>query len=214
MDSRITLRRETTIDYAVVEHLTREAFWNVHFPGCDEHYLAHVLRESPDFIPELDWVAEWEGELVGNIMYAHSIVRSEEEAVTRVLTFGPLSVLPSFQNRGIGGQLIRHTLELAREMGHASVFIYGDPEYYVRFGFRPAEDYGIRTGDGFFSPALMACELVPGILQGITGRFHESPVYYINPEASVAFEASFPPKEKFETPSQKRFMELLSQSHE
>jgi len=54
----ITIRNETKDDFREVEILTRKAFWNVNVPGCDEHYLAHVLREHEDFIPELDLVAQ------------------------------------------------------------------------------------------------------------------------------------------------------------
>jgi putative acetyltransferase len=213
MPYNIILRRETPADYRTVENLTREAFWNMNVPGCDEHYLAHVLRESPDFIPELDLVAELNGEITGNIMYARSIVRSDMGVEHAVLTFGPLSVLPQRQNLGIGGMLIRRTLELAGEMGFTSVLIYGDPEYYRRFGFQSGEHDRIRTSDGLYSPALQAIELVPGGLDGISGRFHESPAYHLDPEAAAVFEAAFPPKPKLETPSQRRFLELLSQSH-
>lgn len=62
------IRLETPIDYEIVENLTREAFWNVHVPGCDEHYLAHILRDHEDFIPELDFVLEVAGKIIGNIM--------------------------------------------------------------------------------------------------------------------------------------------------
>ena len=55
-----------------VEELTREAFWVHHVPGCDEHYLVHVLRSHPDFIPELDFVAIVYDKIVGNIMYTKS----------------------------------------------------------------------------------------------------------------------------------------------
>ncbi|HEX9261014.1 MAG TPA: N-acetyltransferase, partial [Candidatus Bathyarchaeia archaeon] len=47
----ITLRNETEEDYKIVEQLTREAFWNVHVPGCNEHYLVHIMRSSELFIP-------------------------------------------------------------------------------------------------------------------------------------------------------------------
>ena len=67
MDS-IIIRQERQEDYAAVEAMTREAFWNHHVPGCNEHYLAHVLRKHPDFIPQLDLVAERNGQIVGNIM--------------------------------------------------------------------------------------------------------------------------------------------------
>ena len=65
----ITIRLETAKDYAAVEHLTREAFWNVYVPGASEHYFVHKMRSHPDFIPELAFVLEKDGEIIGNIMY-------------------------------------------------------------------------------------------------------------------------------------------------
>ena len=49
----LTIRLETEKDYKAVEELTREAFWNVYKPGADEHYFVHMMRNHPDFIPEL-----------------------------------------------------------------------------------------------------------------------------------------------------------------
>ena len=64
-----TIRRERPADYAAVEQLTREAFWNVYRPGCMEHYVVHVLRDDPAFVPELDLVLEREGQLIGHVLY-------------------------------------------------------------------------------------------------------------------------------------------------
>ena len=63
----LIIRNETEKDFRPVEELTREAFWNLYAPGCVEHYLAHQLRRHPDFIKELDFVAESNGKIVGNI---------------------------------------------------------------------------------------------------------------------------------------------------
>lgn len=52
------IRNEEKKDFRAVEEMTKKAFWNVSVPGCNEHYLAHVLRGHPDFVPELDFVAE------------------------------------------------------------------------------------------------------------------------------------------------------------
>ncbi|MBS3977105.1 MAG: hypothetical protein KGZ75_10340 [Syntrophomonadaceae bacterium] len=52
------MRLEEPADYRKVEELTREAFWNHHLPGCDEHYLLHIMRDCGAFIRELDFVAE------------------------------------------------------------------------------------------------------------------------------------------------------------
>ena len=52
----IALRTEQSSDHAETEHVTREALWNYFVPGCNEHYLLHIMRVSPSFIPELDAV--------------------------------------------------------------------------------------------------------------------------------------------------------------
>jgi predicted N-acetyltransferase YhbS len=206
----IAIRREEPRDYRVVEELTREAFWNLHVPGCDEHLLAHNLRTSEAFVPELDFVAEADSNIVGNIMFCRAKVAEDGGVEREVLTFGPVSVWPRLQRKGIGGALIRHSLKAAAEMGFTAVLIYGDPAYYCRFGFKPAEMFGIRTSEGRFHPALQLRELVPGALAGISGRFFEGEAYRVDPAELVEFDKQFPYKEKLETESQKRFLEMLN----
>lgn len=87
------MRREEPADHRAFEDLTREAFWGMSGPRCDEHLLAHRLREIDAFVPELDVVAEVDGALVGNIMFSRAQVVGEG-GPWDVLTFGPLSVLP------------------------------------------------------------------------------------------------------------------------
>ena len=65
----VKIRNEMEEDFREVEELTREAFWNLYFPGCNEHYLVHSMRNHQDFIREMDFVAEYRGKIVGNIMY-------------------------------------------------------------------------------------------------------------------------------------------------
>ena len=62
----IIIRNERVEDYKNVENLTREAFWNLYEPGCNEHYLVHIVRDSDVYIPELDFVAEVDGKIVGS----------------------------------------------------------------------------------------------------------------------------------------------------
>ena len=135
----IELRPEGSADFRAVEELTRNAFWNHHAPGCDEHYLAHILRESSDFVPELDYVAVHDGKVVGNIMYTRAKIVLDRSGEREVLCFGPLAVDPAFQGQGVGGALIERTKTLSRELGYKAILIFGDPEYYSRFGFIPAE---------------------------------------------------------------------------
>ncbi len=209
----IQIRLERPADYRQVEELTRDAFWDVHVPGCDEHCLAHVLRSAACFVPELDLVAEFDGLVVGNIMYTRAQVLDSSAVGHKVLSFGPLSVLPEYQNRGIGALLIQESKQRALELGYTAIIIYGDPEYYQRFGFVSGSDFGIHGSEGYFSPALQVFELVPGALKGVSGAFLEDDVYHLDAEAASAFDAQFPPREKGFKPSQKRFQDLLSQAH-
>lgn len=209
----IELRPESPADFRAVEELTRNAFWNHHAPGCDEHYLAHILRESSDFVPELDYVAVHDGKVVGNIMYTRAKIVLDRGGEREVLCFGPLAVDPAFRGQGVGGALIERTKTLARELGYGAILIFGDPEYYSRFGFVPAERYGVGTSWGVYIISLQALELQPGALEDCEGYFEESGDYQIAPEASAAFDKGFPPKEKVSgLPSQERFQWIIQQT--
>lgn len=74
---KLIIRNETEKDYRTVENIMREGFWNLHVSGCNEHYLAHVIRNHADFIPELDLVAELDGNVIGSIMYTKAELISE-----------------------------------------------------------------------------------------------------------------------------------------
>ena len=209
--TNLIIRRETPADFLPVETLTREAFWNRYVPGCDEHYLTHLLREDPAFIPELDFVAELDGRVVGSILYTRAQIRLDAGGSLPVLSFGPLCVLPAFQGLGIGGRLIRHTQALAAQAGEAAILIYGDPGYYRRHGFLPAETYGIGSQDGCFRDALQALTLREGALDRAAGLFAEAKVYELDAAAGEAFDTQFPPMEKVSgTESQRRFAQMLT----
>lgn len=210
MKSDLDIRLETPEDYDEVEQITRAAFWNHHVPGCDEHYLAHTLRQSACFLPELDFVATLHGRMVGNILYTRAVIREGNGANYPVLSFGPVSVLPEFQGKGIGSALIRHSLAVAKQAGDSAVLIYGDPEFYKRFGFVSAERYGIGTRDDDYHIALQALELQEGALANRSGRFFEDEAYEVDAKAAEKFDARFPPKERLSgLPSQIRFLELV-----
>ncbi|MDL2300179.1 N-acetyltransferase, partial [Clostridiaceae bacterium OttesenSCG-928-D20] len=163
----IIIRQETEKDYKAVEKVTFDAFETMDIPEhpyTDEHILARLLREDEDFVPELDLVAELEGEIVGNIMYSRCrVVRANGEK-TLALVFGPLSVKPELHKKGIGRMLVERSLEIAREMGYGAVIITGHPDYYKRFGFVPAREFNLTMGDGTEIDAFMALELIEGYL--------------------------------------------------
>ena len=204
------IRNEKPEDYREVENLIREAFWNLYFPGCDEHYLAHVLRNDEFFIEELDFVKVLDDKIVGSIMYSRSWIETLEGERNEILTFGPLAVLPEYQNRGIGRELVNYSFEKASEMGFIGVSIYGNPSYYSKLGFRPAKDFGIYTSDLKYMPAHQVIELKEGGLEKIKGKHCISRVFNIEMEKVEEFDKKFPFKEKKIMDSQKVFLEISS----
>jgi len=199
----IALRLEEEKDYRIVEELTREAFWNVYKPGCDEHFVLHNLRNSPSFIKELDFVADLDGNIVGNIVYSKCNVVSDTGKEQEVLTFGPVGVLPAYQGQGIGNLLIRHSMKLAKQLGYKAVIIFGNPAYYQRFGFEAAKKFSISTAEGENFDAFMVKELSEGGLQGISGKLHLDDVFFnIDQDQLEQYDSTFSPREKKVTDTQ------------
>ena len=201
----LIIRTETSDDYAIVENLTREAFWNVYRPGCVEHYVLHCFRSLPEFIPQLSLVAEAEGLILGHIMYSRASITCDDGSCLPIVIFGPLSVAPEHQRRGIGSALVRHSLALAKSLGCGAVAITGSSAYYGRFGFIPSQSKGIFY-DGLPrsepTPFFMVKELTVGYLAGITGTYADPPGYFVRDEDVDAFDARFPLKEKLKLPGQ------------
>ncbi len=191
-DRYMEFRLEKQEDYREVEKLTREAFWDVYAPGCSEHLVLHKLRESGAFIRELDYVAEADGRIVGNIAYSR--VFNGEEMCSEMIAFGPVSVHPDYQRQGIGREMIAFTLKKAEELGYKAVMITGSPEYYRKFGFIPAAKYGIylpsmkqEEENDYF----MAKELKEGYLKDHAGIYTFDKCFYTEPEEVEAFDKKF-----------------------
>ena len=206
------IRLETENDYRAVENLTREAFWNQNVPGCDEHYLVHMMRSHEDFIRELAFVLEKDGEIIGNIMYTKTKLADENGNEKDILTFGPISVLPAYQRKGYGKALIEHSFEKAASLGYDTVVIFGNPDNYVSRGFKSSKKYNVCLDGDIFPSSLMVKELVAGALDGRRWYFHESSVGEVccDEASAAAFDATFLPKEKQWKPSQE---EIYIHSH-
>lgn len=199
---KIFIRLEEEKDFRNVEFLTREAFWDLYRPGCCEHLIVHKMRKVPSFLRELSFIAEEEYTIVGSIIYSKARVIDDQTKENEVLCMGPISVLPSYQGKGIGSLLMTHTIEEAKELGYKAVFIFGNPDYYKRFGFINAEYFNIKTSTGENFDAFMVLELTKGALKGITGKFYEDKVFEIEDKELELFEREFPFKEKHITDTQ------------
>ena len=203
--STFIIRNETPADYDKVEALTREAFYNMYVPGCVEHYLVHIMRHHEDFIPELDLVLELDGEIIGNIMYTKAKLTDEAGQEKEILTFGPVSVLPSYQRRGYGKKLMEYSFQKALELNYDTIVIFGSPANYVSRGFRSCRKCGVCLEGGKYPAAMMVKELTPGVLEGHTWIYQDSPVMAISVEAALAYDDTLEKKERKWMPSQEEF---------
>lgn len=206
MDNLI-IRLETEADYRAVETLTRNAFWNVYKPGADEHYFVHTMRSHETFIPELAFVIEKEGQIIGNIMYTKSWLEDEAGERKEIVSFGPVSVAPEYQRQGLSRMLIGRSFEKAIEMGYEAVVIFGNPGNYVGRGFVSCRKMNVCLGEDVFPTALLVKELIPGALAGKKWRFipNDADECCGDTAAVEAFDATFPPREKGWQPSQEEF---------
>jgi len=202
---KIVIRNERESDFTAVEELTREAFWNLNFPGCNEHYLVHVLRNHPDFIIEMDYVAEVDNKIVGNIMYTKSRVIDEREIEIETLTFGPVSVLPDYQRRGIGTALINFTKEIAVKNNAKAIIILGHPHFYCKLGFRNSIDFMVSNSEGRYPYGQLMLELEKGFFKDTKWKFLYSPVYNFDSKAADEFDKQFSLKTKEFRPTQEEF---------
>ena len=204
----IIIRRETENDYRAVEDLVREAFWNVYRPGCLEHYVLHRLRSDPAFVPELDFVMEKNGRLIGQNVFVRAVIKADSGKSIPIMTMGPICIAPDFKRQGYGKMLLDYTLEKALEAGCGALCFEGNIDFYGKSGFRYASTFGIRYHDlpeDADSSFFLCRELIPGYLNGITGVYAPPEGYFAaerEKEAFERFDAQFPPKEKLKLPGQ------------
>lgn len=192
----INIRLETIDDYLKVEELTREAFWNLYTPGCDEHYLSHILRDHKDFIKELDYVVEMDGNIIASIMYTKSFLYNDDLEKVQIVSFGPLCVHPEYQRKGIGTALIEKTKMLVEKMKIPAIAIYGDPHNYCKHGFKNGIDYQVSNMDGEYPLGLLVIELQPGFFGRKKWKLKQSDVFNFDHDKAIEFDKNFKEKEK------------------
>jgi predicted N-acetyltransferase YhbS len=125
------IRPEAVTDYAAIADLHVRAFGR----RAGEALIVALLRQRRSFDPALSLVAEREGRLVGHALFSPHQMRLLGQSVP-VVTLAPLSVDPSCQRQGIGGQLIAAGHGVAAAQGYVLRFLLGHPSYYPRFGYR------------------------------------------------------------------------------
>ncbi|MEG1525626.1 MAG: N-acetyltransferase [Clostridia bacterium] len=204
-NNNYSIRLETPADYPEVEALTREAFWNVYHPGCSEHYVLHYFCNREDFVRPLDFVMEKDGEIIGHIMYVWARILADNSGEIPIMTFGLISIAPSYQRRGYGQALLAYSIKRARLLGVCALCIERNIAFYGKSGFVVASTRGIH----YYAapreakvPCFLLKELQDGFLNGITGTYHTPAGYFTDEKVTKKFDALFPPKAKLKLPGQ------------
>lgn len=163
------------------------------------------MREHEDFVPELDLVAEINGQVVGNVMYTKSRLIEETGTEKIALTFGPISIHPEFQRRGISRELLEYSFEKALVLGYDAIVIYGNPSNYVSRGFKSCKKFNICLENECYPAALLVKELKPNVFDGRKWYYSDSPIYNIDKEKAQEFDKQFKTKEMKYQSSQEEF---------
>lgn len=158
------IRQEHQNDFHPVFEVNRHAF------GQDsEARLVELLRHSEAFVPELSLVATQENTIIGHILFTKIKIIHDDKGENESLALAPMAVAPAFQKQGIGSLLIKHGLDKARELSYRSVIVLGHEHYYPKFGFVPADKWGIQSPYDVPKNVFMALELVTNGLTGVSG---------------------------------------------
>lgn len=203
-----SIRVEEERDYSTVESLVRESFWNVYRPGCTEHYVLHHLRNCPDFIPELAFVMEADGKIIGQNVFVKAQITKGDGTAFPILTMGPICIANEYKRKGYGKILLDYSLEKAKALGYGAVCFEGNIDFYGKSGFDFASKFGIKyhgMPEGMEADFFLCKELKTGYLDGITGVYATPKPYFVaeeNPEDFEAFDAQFPAKQKLKLPGQ------------
>lgn len=160
----VKIRQENKDDFNTIFEVNKFAF------GRDnEANLVDLLRNSNAFIPELSLVATFNNKIVGHILFTKIKIINDDKNESESIALAPMAVRPEFQNKGIGGQLIKRGLDKAKYLQYKSVIVLGHEHYYPKFGFVPADKWNIKSPYNVPTNVFMALELVINGLKNISG---------------------------------------------
>jgi putative acetyltransferase len=167
--SAIEVRREQPGDEAAITHVNDKAFGQP-----DESRIVDAIRKAGHATIAL--VAIDAGKIVGHILFSPVAIESPGPAIA-ALGLGPMAVLPEFQRRGIGSMLVQAGLKECARTGCQTVVVVGHPEFYPRFGFRPAHMFGLKCEFTVPDDVFMVVELISGALSGRHGMVRYRPEF-------------------------------------
>jgi putative acetyltransferase len=163
------IRHEQAGDETAIDRVNDAAFG-----GTDESRIVNAVRAAG--LATISLVAVQDSKVVAHILFT-AVCLDAARSAARALGLGPMAVVPEMQRRGIGTRLVRAGLEECARAGYHAVVVVGHPEFYPRFGFRPAREFGLRCEFDVPDAAFMAAELTPGALAGAAGTVRYAPEF-------------------------------------
>jgi putative acetyltransferase len=164
------VRPQEPADYDAAKVAYAEAFKQDQADGAPiEVGIFVALWEAKDVIDELSFTALAQNAVVGHVTASRAKVASDS-----VVAVGPIGVLPDHQGKGIGSALMNALLSAADAQGVPLVVLLGSPEYYGRFGFRPAAELGVMPPEPMWASAFQARPL-RAYTPSIAGPFEYAP---------------------------------------
>ena len=163
------------------------------------------VRALKDFVPELDYVMEKDGRIIGQNIFVRATIKADDGRDIPVMAMGPICITPELKRQGYGKAILDYTLEKAKELGCGAVCFEGNIDFYGKSGFTYAEKYGIRyhgLPEGEDASFFLCKELIDGYLDGVTGEYATPQGYFVDEAEVDEFDKQFPPKEKLKLPGQ------------
>jgi len=164
----------------------------------------HIRNEELAFVIEVD------GKIEGAIFYTHSKIVSKDNKEYKTISFGPVFISPKFHRKGIGRELITHSIKVAKEMGYRAILILGYSYHYEPYGFIGGKNYNIYMPDGKFYKGLLVLPLYEDALDNISGYAIFSDALEVNDNEVEEFDKLFPYKEKKIQKSQDEYENTIS----
>lgn len=173
------IRQEQVEDYEITEKVIKYAFADAEHSDKKEHKLVSRIRKSDTFIPKLSLVAvdTNNNKIVGHILLSKIKINNGNQ-IEESLALAPVSVLPEYQNKGIGKCLILEALKQAKRSGYKSIVVMGHPEYYPKFGFKKASRLGIKAPFEVPDEAFMAIKLQENGFYNVSGIVEYPSVFF------------------------------------
>ncbi len=153
---KLDIRPETPADIDAIDIITRAAFQNEEYSSHTEQFIVKSLRNAGQL--SLSLVAEADGKVVGHVAISPVLISDKS---LNWFGLGPLSVVPEYQNQGIGSLLMERALATLKQHHAAGCVLLGEPDYYGRFGFKAFQNLVLDGGPPEYFQALPFGDEIP-----------------------------------------------------